>query len=127
MEESQPTQLSPLPNAEITLNAHAETLASTLATDYENSLIELAKMLATRQRADQVQRVHVEQAHTTLAQIHYTSWSREFLLIVGGAFFGASIQGFIEALADNKKPLVITFVILGFLGMVMVFQALRQR
>ncbi len=127
MDEPQPTQLSPLPDAEITLNAPAETFARTLAADYENSLVELAKILATHQQADQVQRIHIEQAHTTLTLVHDTSWTRELLLILGSALFGAFVQGFIEALADDKKPLVVTYVILGLLGMVMVFRALRQR
>lgn len=126
--DNQPQPLpAPLPNPEIALNSQAEELAQQFTADYFSSLVTLSKIFALRGKADQVQRFHVEMARYSLTQADPKSWTKEFLLVLGGALLGAFIQGFIEALADDKKPLIVTYVIAGFIGVVMVFWALRRR
>lgn len=127
MDESKPSQPSSLPAGEITLNSQAKELSRKLTADYGTSLVNLAKILATQQRVDQVQRVHIEQASDVLKKMYQKDRVRDLLLTVGGALLGAFLQGFIEALAENKRLLIVVYVITGFLGMGLVFWALRQR
>jgi F0F1-type ATP synthase delta subunit len=127
MDESKPSQPSSLPVGEITLNSQAKELSRKLTADYGTSLVNLAKILATQQRVDQVQRVYIEQASDVLKKTYQKDRARDLLLTVGGALLGAFLQGFIEALAENKRLLIVVYVIAGFLGMGLVFWALRQR
>jgi F0F1-type ATP synthase assembly protein I len=127
MDESKPSQPSSSPGGEITLNSQAKELSRKLTADYGTSLVNLAKILAAQQRVDQVQRVYIEQASDVLKKTYQKDRARDLLLTVGGALLGAFLQGFIDALAENKKLLIVVYVIAGFLGMGLVFWALRQR
>lgn len=127
MDDPKHLQPSFSPKEEIALNSQADELARQLTAEYGISLVKLGKVLAARQRVDQVQRVHIEQARNALSQPEQNNWVREFLMVVGGALLGAFIQGFIEAVANHKTPLIVTYVVAGFVGMGMVFRALRQR
>ena len=53
--------------------------------------------------------------------------SKKLQVIIGGAMVGASMQGLIEAISNNKKALIITYVIVGFAGMVAVFSGIWRR
>lgn len=125
---NQPTPLTqPRTVEEIQLHPQAEALAKEFTTGYGVLLIKQGQLLAARQRADEVQRFHIEEARNVLRNSDQRGWSRELFLILGGALFGAFIQGFIESLADHKTPLIVIYVIAGFIGMAMVFWALKQR
>lgn len=115
------------PIEEITLHPQAGQLARTLVADYSALLTRQGQVLAARQAMDQVQRVHIEQARHLLAQDDRKSRVRELCLVFGGRLFGAFVQGFIEALADNKPPLIVIYVIAGFVGVGLIFWALWQR
>lgn len=119
----------PLPDVNnIRLHAEAERLADVHATDYGTQVIRLAKILAVQDSANEVQSGHIEAARALIRREPERSRSTELALVVGGALFGAFVQGFIDALGDGKPLLIVTYVILGFLGLgIVVWAILRRR
>lgn len=120
-------QLASVSSEDITFSPQAVQLVAKLKDNYETRLLSQAKIFAAQQRADQVQQVHVEQARDILSRRGDKNWSQELLLAIGGALLGAFVQGFIEAVNDNQKTLIVVYVAAGFIGMGLIVWALRQR
>ena len=119
---------TPLPNlSSIQLHPDARQLANTFVADYGGRLVNLAKILAVQDGANEVQSGHIDAARLLLRRTPERKWSTEVALIVGGALLGAFVQGFIEATAEAKLPLIVIYVLLGFLGVGIVVWALRRQ
>jgi hypothetical protein len=108
------------------LHPQAERLAKDYINDFATSLILQAKTLAHNRRADVVLSNHIEEALDTMYSERKQPWSKELMMVLGGAFFGAFIQGFITALSAGDALLISVYTILGFLGMFLVFVGLRK-
>jgi hypothetical protein len=118
----------PLPDvATIQLHPDAERLADIIVASHRQDIIQLAKTLAVQDSANQVQSGHIEAARMLFRKTSPRNKLTEIVLALGGAFFGAFIQGFIEALANNRTTLIPVYVALGFLGLGMVFWNLLRR
>jgi len=94
--------------------------------DFATSLMLQAKIIAYRSKADVVLSSHVDEALDKIYKERKQSSARELLIVLGGAFFGAFIQGFISELSSGNTILIAVYVILGFIGMFMVFLGLRK-
>ena len=94
--------------------------------DFAVSLIMQAKILAYSQKANVVLSNHIDEALELLSARKRESWSRQISIVVGGAFFGAFVQGFVSELSAGHAPLVAAYTALGFIGMVLVFWGLRR-
>ena len=112
---------------QLPLHQQAEETVKDLASDYAASLVLQARVLATQQEMDEVQRIHIEDAHDLLFRDQRKSRSKELLLVFGSALVGAFIQGFITELNAGHKWLTAIYVLLGFVGMLLVFRALLKR
>ncbi len=94
--------------------------------DFATSLLLQAKTIAYRSKADVVLSSHVDEALDKIYKDRKQSSTKELLIVLGGAFFGAFIQGFISELSSGNAVLIATYVFLGFIGMFMVFLGLRK-
>jgi len=108
------------------LHPQAERLAQAYIRDFATSLLLQAKILAYRRKADVVLSTHVEQAKDVIESERKQSWSRELVIILGSAFFGAFLQGFITELSTGRTGLIAIYTAIGFIGILMVFWGLRR-
>lgn len=108
------------------LHPQAAEKARELATNYAASLVLQGQILASQQRANQIQSVHIEQARDLIAEGQRRGWKREMSLVLGSAFVGAFFQGFITELSAGHKALIAAYVGLGFAGMLLVFSGLKR-
>ncbi len=122
-----PAPLPALPDVDqIQLHPAAGNLANTYAESHRAQLVRLAKVLAVQDRANEVQSGHLEVAHLSLRRDPPRTHTREAALIAGGALSGAFLQGFIESLAEGKTWRIVIYVLMGLLGVGLVFWALRK-
>lgn len=112
---------------EIPLHKRADELAESLTAAYGRLLVSQSKIIAARQRADEVQRAHIEEAREILSRDSQRNGRKEFLLFLAGAMFGTFAQGFIEALADGKKVRIAVYVVVGLIGYTLFFLSLQRR
>lgn len=117
---------NPLTAVDIDLYPQAAERARRHINDFAISLIMQAKILAFSQKANVVLSSHVDEALELLNSRKRESWSRQISIVVGSAFFGASIQGFVSELSAGHAFLVAAYAVLGFIGMILVFWALRR-
>ena len=108
------------------LHPEAEKRAKQYVNDFATSLLLQAKIIAFRTKADVVLSNHVDEALDSINRDKKQTWSRELLIILGSAFVGAFIQGFISELSSGNSLLIATYTVLGFVGMFMVFLGLRK-
>ncbi len=109
------------------LYADAEKLLKEEADNYEASLLLQSKLIAFQRKDDLVLSNHVKEAKDVIRAEWKQKWTRELMLVVGGALLGAFVQGFITELSNGNSALVVIYVLLGFIGMFLVFWSLRQR
>jgi hypothetical protein len=107
------------------LHPQAEEVIKQHVNDFATSLVLQAKLLAYRLKADAVLSTHVDEALDSITKKKQT-WSRELGIIIGSALFGAFVQGFISELAGGNSVLIATYVVLGFIGVFLVFIGLRR-
>jgi hypothetical protein len=108
------------------MHPHAESLAKQYINEFAVSLILQAKFLAFQRKDDVVMRNHIDESVDIIIKRRRSSWTRELIIVIGGAFFGAFIQGFITEVSNGRTILVTIYVILGLTGMFMVFLGLRR-
>ena len=96
------------------------------AKDYAAAILHNARLIAYRDHALEVKRVHIEEAIETINKSKKRPWSRDLLITIGGALFGAFVQGFIQELSDGNTILIAVYVVLGFIGVLLVFQGLSR-
>ncbi|MBN8581882.1 MAG: hypothetical protein J0L96_14530 [Anaerolineae bacterium] len=111
---------------EMEMHENAPKKARQHINQFSTSLILQAKIIAYRTKADIVLAQHIDEALDTINSEKKQSWSRELLIILGGTFTGAFIQGFVSELSSGNTLLVAIYTILGFVGMFMVFLGLRR-
>lgn len=104
----------------------ARKLALEYVDTFATSLILQAKIIAFRKKAEIVLSNHVDEAVDAIKSRENRSWLRELLLAVGSALLGAFVPGFITELSTGNQNLLITYTILGFIGLLMIFMGLRQ-
>lgn len=108
------------------LHPHAEQLAREIVNDFAANLLLQSKLVASQQRAEVVLRVHIEEALNIISREQKKGWSRELLIVIGAALFGAFIPGFITELSAGRQQLTVIYTALGLLGMFLVFLGLRR-
>lgn len=121
-----PVQQSQLQVEDYKLHPQAEEYATSVAANYAASLVLQSKILAFQQKANEVQSFHIDQARDIIAGGQKQGWKKEVLLVFGSALVGAFVQGFITELAAGHQLLTAVYVILGFLGMLLIFSGLRR-
>lgn len=110
----------------IELHPQAKNLARRYITDFATTLILQAKILAFRRGAELVLSNDVEEALDTITKERTQTWARQLVIVLGGAFFGAFVQGFVTELSTGNALLIAVYTILGFIGMLLVFWGLRR-
>jgi hypothetical protein len=108
------------------LHPQAKELAREYVNDFATALLLQAKVLAYQRRADVVLSSHVEEAQDVIGRKKKETWSKELVIVVGGALLGAFIQGFITELSTGRTVLIVVYTVLGFIGMLLVFWGLRR-
>jgi hypothetical protein len=110
----------------IDLHPQATELIRKTVRQYSVSLLLASKLTAYRLRADLVLSNHVEQALQAISFQKEGSWYKQVGIIVGSALFGAFVQGFVNEVSSGNVLLIVTYTILGFIGMFLVFVGLRR-
>ncbi len=116
-------------NQEVTekeLHPQATELAKKYVRDFASSLLFQAKAIATNKKADVVLSSHVEEALKTIQKQQEDSWINEVCKIIGSALFGAFVQGFVTELEAGNTPLIVTYTIMGFVGVFLIFYGFRR-
>lgn len=108
------------------LHPHAEQLARDIVDDFAATLLLQSKLVAAQQKAELVLSSHIEEAMNIISREQKRGWSRELLIVVGAALFGAFIPGFITELSTGRQLLIVIYTVLGLLGMFLVFLGLRR-
>ncbi|MCI0693177.1 hypothetical protein L0337_14380 [candidate division KSB1 bacterium] len=108
------------------LHPHAEDRLREHTDDFHASLALQAKVLAFKEKADLVLSAHVEEARRMIVSKKRDAWRQEISTIVGGAFFGAFLSGFITALPAGDKLAIVIYTTLGFVGMFLVFWGIKK-
>ena len=80
-----------------------------------------AKTLAYEEQDDVVLSNHIEEALDIIKREQKQKWVKELVSVLGGALFGAFVQGFITELSTGNTLLIVIYTILGFIGMLLVF------
>jgi hypothetical protein len=117
---------SPLAEVDIDLHPQAVQKARKCINDFAITLIMQAKTLAFSKKADLVLTTHIDEALEMLNTKKRESWYREIAIIIGSAFFGAFIQGFVSELSSGNAFLIASYTVMGFAGIFMVFWGLRR-
>jgi hypothetical protein len=110
---------------EIPLHVNAQARIQRFVDDFATSLVLQAKLLAFRERADEVLSPHVEEA-LDIVKYKGRGWWRDLITIVGGALFGAFIPGFFDALPKHDTRATVIYTAMGFIGMLLVFLGIRS-
>jgi hypothetical protein len=108
-----PTEKPIDPPAESAIKLYAQNLASLLLLH--------AKIIAAQANREKVSILDIEEAIKIINRNRTTSWRKELLIVLGGALFGAFIQGFITEVWNKNPILIIIYVVVGFIGITMVF------
>lgn len=108
------------------LHPQAKELTRQYINDFATSLVLQAKVLAFRRSAEVVLSNDVQEALDTITKERTQTWTRELVIVLGGAFFGAFVQGFITELSRGNALLIAVYTVLGFVGMLLVFVGLRR-
>jgi hypothetical protein len=94
---------------------------------YAASLIVQAKTLAYQRGDDEVLTTQVNEALDIIQSRRRRKRWKDFMLAVGGALFGAFVSGFITELSTGHGKLLLSvYVILGVMGMVLIFGGLQD-
>ncbi len=85
-----------------------------------------SQLIADKNKAEIVLSSHVEEALKKLRPSGSKFWPRELVMLIGSAFFGAFVPGFVNELSNGNTVLIAIYTILGFTGMLMVTWAIRD-
>ena len=103
------------------LHPNAMALAKKRINELATSLLLQAKTLAYEEQDDVVLSNHIEEALDIIKREQKQKWVKELVSVLGGALFGAFVQGFITELSTGNTLLIVIYTILGFIGMLLVF------
>jgi hypothetical protein len=108
----------------IAVQPDAQELAAERVQEFGAAMLLEAKLCATIDNSGLVLKKHVDEAAEKLQPKHGANST--IRVAIGGALFGAFIQGFITELAANNQILVVVYTLLGLLGMFLVLWDLRR-
>ncbi|MBT3320746.1 MAG: hypothetical protein HN392_00500 [Anaerolineae bacterium] len=94
----------------------AKDTAIRIVDEFATSLVLEAKSLAYQEKADVILSSHIEDANELIRTKRKDAISKQVSQIIGGAFFGAFIQGFVTELSNGNALLIGIYVALGFVG-----------
>ncbi len=113
-------------SAEKPLHPNAAAKIRAFVDEFATSLVLQSKLLAFRDRADEVLGTHVEQALEIVKYKEHKGWVKELCTVVGAAFFGAFVPGFIDALPRHDSRALVIYTALGIVGMFLVFLGIKD-
>lgn len=110
------------------LHENAEVLVREVVDDFTNSLLLQAKTLAFFRDDDVVTSGHIRHSLEILRTRVQRSWVRDVSVLIGGAFFGTFLQGFIPEMqkADKDSNVIVVYVALAIFGTVLSFYGLNR-
>jgi len=108
------------------LHPQAAELAKLRITSFALALIYQAKLLAYRRDAEEVLSNDVKEALELMTRQHGVVWQNQLLIVIGGAVIGVFVQGFVNELTSGNATLMGVYTVIGFIGMLLVFWALRR-
>jgi hypothetical protein len=111
---------------DVDLDPQAVQRARIFINEFAVALIMQAKTLAFSRRTDLVLTKHIDEALELLNKKGQQSWTRDFAIIIGSAFSGAFLQGFVSALSSGNAFLMASYTFMGFVGLFIVFWGLRR-
>ncbi len=117
----------PPANHDLPLHPQANNDVNLIAAEYAAGVTQLAQTLAKLDGANETQSGHVLRAKALLVGGGANSRSKEYMIALGGVFFGAFVQGFIEAVGNGNKWRTIVYVLLGFLGFALIVLGINKR
>lgn len=103
------------------LHASAKDRAKEHIDEFATTLILQAKIIAFREKAELVLKRHVDEAFEFIFAKKQREWARELFKILGGALVGAFVPGLITSLPSNDITGTVIYIVLGFIGMALVF------
>lgn len=106
------------------IHPQAQVFARQEIKQFATALILRAKTLAYERNDEVVLVNHVKEALTEMREKPRRKRWKELVILIGGSFFGAFVQGFIAELANGNTTLVVVYVMLGFVGLVMALAAI---
>lgn len=112
----------------VNLKVHdeAKMLAREHIRRFATSLMLEAKSVAYRMNAGIVLRHHMDEAHDAIYRQRKRSRPKELVMVMGGAFFGASVQGFVTQLVAGTPVAGVVYTGVGFLGLLLLLWGLRE-
>jgi hypothetical protein len=111
---------------DLEFHSAAKTALLQRADEFATSLMLEAKNIAYRNRADIVISSYIDDALEIINSKKKDNLSKQVAQVIGGAFFGAFIQGFITELSTGNTLLIVIYVVLGFLGVGLFTWGLRR-
>jgi len=108
------------------LEERADSALKQYAKDYAAAILLNARLIAYRNNSEQIELSHVEKAIENISKTKKNLWSKDLVITIGGALFGAFVQGFITELSNGNPILVAVYVILGFAGIMLVFWGITR-
>ena len=113
----------------IALRAEADQFIQEASDNYATLLDRQARILAVKDRMDEMQTIHAERAEQMLGTSDSKTIRRELLILIGGALFGTFLQGFTDAVTEPQvsglKVAIYTFF--GLAGAVLALWGLLKR
>lgn len=103
------------------LHSSAKDKAKEHVDEFATALILQAKILAFREKAELVLSRHIDESFEFIFQKKQREWARELFKILGGALVGAFVPGLITSLPTHDIAGTIIYIVLGFIGMALVF------
>ena len=112
----------------IAFHPNAKDLAKRDITEFSDSLVLQAKVLAYQQKDDMVLCNHVREALEIVSKRKKQKWTRDLGIIIGSTLFGTFVQGFVAELFSSpiNPALIAIYTILGVAGLIGVFWELRN-
>ena len=110
------------------IHPQAKSLIRDVVNEFATVLLLQAKTIACQRGADIVLSSHVHEAREAIFSERKQSRSRELKIAIGGALFGAFVQGFINELSlTTSRPIWIAiYTIVGFIGIFLIFWGLLR-
>lgn len=88
---------------------------------YESNLMLQSRVEARKDNSTIVLHKHVIASYQYVQKQKKRYWYRELFKILGGTLFGLFLEGFLRSAATGKVSEVIIYVVLGFIGIILVF------
>jgi hypothetical protein len=109
------------------LHESARELATEYIENFTNRLILQAQILAGKNGDNIVINTHVMAALDIIDKYGETrNHFNDICLALGGSLFGVFISGFISSLSTGDKVLIVIYMLMGFIGMILIMWNIRK-